>query len=103
MIESSWQEKAEALNALAELDIKMRAAGDWYIHQDTEVGGDGMLTGTYGNGASPADAINDHWRVLVDELPLDKYIVVSAWSDGRKHFRWNGFMWRQLPIKDATK
>lgn len=28
-----WQQKAEALCALAEIEVRIRKAGDWYVRQ----------------------------------------------------------------------
>ena len=91
----NWQEKADALDSLAEIDIKIRKVNDWYVSQRTEIGGDGMLLGSYGNGTTPEEAIENHWFQLVDDLPIDKYIVTAAMNNERKHWRWNGYMWRE--------
>ena len=93
----NWQQKADALNSLAEIDIKMRKVNDWYISQQTEIGGDGILCGEYGNGITPEEAVENHWFLLVDNIPPGKYIVTSARGDDRKNWLWNGYMWRELP------
>lgn len=92
-----WQQKAEALNALAKIEIRCRKARDWYVHQNTEIKADGVLIGAYGNGETPEAAIEDHWRQLVDELSPDRYIVTHAYRDTRRAVRWNGFMWTEVP------
>lgn len=94
----NWEQKLHALNALAECSLRCRKPGDWYVEQRTEIGGDGVLTSAYGNGVSPTGAINDHWKQLVDELPRGKYIVLDT-STSRRHVRWNGFMWIDLPVR----
>jgi len=91
-----WQEKAKALHALADLSVVPRSAGNWYVSQGTEIGGDGFLRDYYGEGSTPQAAIVDHWRQLVDELPPASYIVVHR-SGRRLHFRWSKFMWALLP------
>ena len=35
----------------------------------------------------------------VQNLALDRYIVVSAYRDDRKQWRWNGYMWREIPVE----
>ncbi len=92
-----WQTKAAALNALEQISIMIRSPNDWYIQQRTEVGGDGCLTGQYGNGETPERAIIDHWNKLVNDLPSDRYLVVGGSSANRKQYRWNGYMWEDLP------
>ena len=93
----NWQEKAEALNELSEIKISFRKQNDWYVSQSTEIGGNGMLLGSYGNGATPEEAVEDHWQQLVVDLPHNKFIVTNAYNKGRKERRWNGYMWREQP------
>jgi len=93
----NWQQKADALNSLAEIDIKIRKEKDWDVGQRTELGGDGVLLGSYGNGTTPEEAIENHWFKLVDDIPPGKYIVTSAMNDKRQHWLWNGYMWREIP------
>ncbi len=81
----------------------MRKVDDWYIGQQTEIGGDGMLIGKYGNGTTPEEAIENHWFKLVDDIEPAKYIVTCAMRDKRKHWRWNGYMWRELPQDDGRQ
>src|SRR5690606_8510509 len=40
----------------------------------------------------------DHWRKLVTDLPLDRFIVTSPTNERRQHWRWHGYMWRELPV-----
>lgn len=88
-----WEQKLDALNSLAECSLKMRRPGDWYVSQHTEVGGDGLLTGLYGNGLTPEEAVNDHWNQLVENLPSDRHIR----THDNKSWRWAGFMWKEVP------
>lgn len=94
-----WQMKAAALNALAEINVCIRAPGDWYVHQDVEVGGNGFLTGSYGNGETPEEAICDHWSKLTDGVSPGNYLVTRKYGK-RIHVRWNGFMWSHLPTPE---
>jgi hypothetical protein len=97
-----WQQKAEALAALTEFNIKFRerqwrigAAEPWYVSQriDVKETGGSVLTGTYGNGSTPQEAVEDHWQRLVDGLKPTEYLVVRAGDSERRAVRWNGFMW----------
>lgn len=94
----TWQQKAAALDALREIELHIRAPGDWYVHQGISIGGDGVLVGSYGNGETPELAIEDHWRIYCEELPHDRYIVIEG-GIARRHVRWNGYMWQDLPIR----
>lgn len=93
----TYEQKMAALNALAECAVKMRKPGDWYVEQSTEVTADGrsVLEGRYGDGTSPQDAIENHWKVLVTDLGPTEYIVIHSRDEQRRrrHLTWNGFMW----------
>lgn len=93
-----WQQKAAALDALAELTIKFRKPNDWYVSQRVDVKDNAILRGEYGNGTTPQEAVEDHWLHLVTNLeksPL--YLVAFAGDDRRRAVRWNGFMWQDVP------
>lgn len=93
-----WQQKAAALDALAEIEIKIRKPGDWYVHQHVEIKDDCIMRGEYGNGRTPEEAIEDHWQRLVvniEQTPL--YLVARAMRDTRRAVKWNGFMWMDYP------
>ncbi len=93
-----WQQKAAALDALAEIEIKIRKPGDWYVSQRVEIKNDCFLEGAYGNGDTPMAAIEDHWNRLVTDIecrPL--YLVARAGHPNRRAVRWNGFMWQDVP------
>lgn len=101
------KEKMEALAALDEdITLKYRDSnfiGDrdiepWYTHQPVEIKGKGILRSVSGNGETPEEAINDHWR-QVTELPVGEYIVVCAGTPNRKAVKWNGFMWKPIAEK----
>jgi hypothetical protein len=81
--------------------VKFRKPGDWYVNQDVEVKDGGILIGTYGNGATPEEAIEDHWRVLT-EIPRGHYLVVRAFDNLRRAVRWNGFMWEDVKESAAA-
>lgn len=54
-----------------------------------------MLVGSYGNGKSPKEAVNDDWRQMAEELPQDRYIVIDR--DGkREQFRWIKCLWHRM-------
>ncbi len=93
----TWEQKFAALKTLAPAWLEMRKPGDWYVNaRGRYIGGDGLLTGSYGNGRSPQAAVEDDWRQLVDMLPSDRFIVVTN-GGARRHFRWSGFMWTEVP------
>lgn len=100
-----WQEKAAALAGLTELAVcfrekQWRIGGPepWYVQQRIYIKDDCVLRGVYGNGDTPQEAIEDHWKHLVTELPANQYLVICASdSERRRAVRWNGFMWQDVP------
>ena len=96
----NWQEKLHALNAIADVSLRMRKPGDWYVDQSVEIGGmNCLLLGDYGNGVSPEEAVQAHWQRLVVDLKPKEYLVIHAGTEYRKHFRWNDFMWKELQVE----
>lgn len=88
----NWETKLQALKAFAPHHLEMRKPGDWYVCSNVEIVSDGVLIGEYGNGTTPEEAVADHWRRLVDDLPLDKYL--RGGTPGHTTYaKWNGFMW----------
>lgn len=95
----TWQQKAAALNALSELQLRIDVNNQWFVHHVRVEIGDGHIRKSIaGRGCTPEEAINDQWRHNVTELDLNgKYLVVNAMGQNRRHVRWNGFMWQELP------
>lgn len=88
-------EKFAAINALADANLCMRKPGDWYVSQSVEIKDGGMLIGEYGNGSTPEDAIEDHWKILTG-ISHPKHLIANAGTERRKAARWNGFMWDHI-------
>jgi hypothetical protein len=96
----NWQQKLAAIQAFADqyhTNLKMRAPDDWYVSCGMSIGGDGMLTGSYGNGRTPEEAVEDHWSIY-SELPFDRYAV----NHDNLRARWNGFMWKEISEEQAA-
>ena len=102
MNELDYQDKLVALAALGiDICLRMRAPNDWYVScsgVETQERGSGVLVGSYGNGRTPQEAILDHWRVLVDDLPKDSYLVLGAHGKARREVRWDGAHWALLTV-----
>lgn len=90
----TWEQKLAALQALAECHLCMRKPGDWYVSHRVDVGGEGFLRGSYGNGKTPEEAVNDHWEIYTAQLKPGNVVVAYGNSDREKRVRWNGFMWQ---------
>lgn len=103
MSELTWEQQLVAIKAFAgdfNVSLKMRKPGDWYVEAHMSLGGDGMLLGTYGNGRTPEEAVEDHWRIFAVEIPDDRYVVATGEQPYRRA-RWNGFMWSLLSDEQA--
>ena len=98
-----WQQKAAALDALAEIEVRIRKAGDWYVHQDVWVKDGCVMHGIYGNGETPEEAIIDHWKVLVEDVNFPRYLIARQGSDRRRAVVWNGFMWADIHEPKRTE
>ena len=97
----NWQQKLSAVQALCgtfNVAVRMRNPGDWYVNDCTEIKDGSILRGEYGNGATPEQAVEDHWDILTN-LPHEQYIVVRAAREDRRAVRWNGFMWEDVAEK----
>lgn len=98
----TWEQKLAAIQALLgsyEVCLRMRQPGNWYVDtKGREITSDdsGILSSEYGNGRSPQEAVENDWRKCVDELPAHQYIVLNAGVKGRRHVRWNGYMWADV-------
>ena len=98
----SWEEKLSALQNLCECHLVMRKPGDWYVSAHMEIKDECVLVGSYGNGKTPQEAVEDHWRIYTTEATPLKPIVTNAMNDRRKHWFWGGFMWIEVPQEKAA-
>ena len=91
----TWEQKLAAMQAICDVSLRMRKPGDWYVATSgRDVGGNGMLTGEYGNGETPVAAIEDDWDKLTN-LPDGLYIILEAYGN-RRAVRWNDYMWADV-------
>lgn len=104
-----WEHKADALAALCDFSLQYRAPADriglaepWYVEQAVQVREKDTMCGTYGNGFTPQEAIEDHWKRLVTDLPHEHYLVVRQGGHPRRAVRWNGFMWADVIEPDKA-
>lgn len=92
----TWEQKLAALQVLAETSIRMRSPGDWYVSANMQIGSKDscLLVGTYGNGATPQEAVENHWNKYAMNLPADQYLVVGVAP--YKCYRWGEYMWCEV-------
>lgn len=91
----TWEEKLHELRKLGDLSLKMRGPGDWYVEQ---VGvsishHDGFLRSEHGNGATPKQAVEDHWRILTSVQAPSEIIRRANPQRYQRAFRWEGGRW----------
>lgn len=88
-----WQQKAAACAALADFSVRIRDVGNWYVSHRVDVKDGCCLVGRYGNGATPQEAIEDHWKRITN-LDANQYLVANT-TTNRRAVIWNGFMWAE--------
>lgn len=93
-------QKALAMEALSDLTIGLTYTDPvkWIASIGAEIGGDGMLRGCAGYGATTDEAIEDLWSNLTN-IPSDRHIFLSM-KDRR--VRWNGYMWQDVHVEKRT-
>lgn len=89
----TWEQKLQACQALGPpVALNMRAPGNWYASQSgVHIADNHMETHKYGNGKTPQDAADDHFKALT-VYQRDEYVVVRHCGKTRT-VQWNGFMW----------
>lgn len=96
----TWEEKLAALQSLGDCCLRMRHPGDWYVSATSvEVSSGRMLEGRYGNGATPEAAVLDHWEKYTALVGPGEVVVINAMSTERRHVRWTGYMWTDVPFE----
>jgi len=100
----NWEQKFAAILAISySASLRMRQPGNWYVSvPGCEIGGGATLRSVGSTGADPSKAIECTWEEIT-KLPPDKHLVIDAMRDTRRHVRWNGYMWEDLPIEGRGK
>lgn len=86
---------AIALQALAEISLRLDDKGVWFVSQKVERSDGMMCTSLKGCGDTLEDALLNHWHLVTNIAP-DCHLVVK--KPGRNEYwsgRWNGFMWEE--------
>jgi hypothetical protein len=98
-MDMTWEQKLEAIIALGDdVSLRMRCPGNWHVdHRGVEIGDGHVLIGGCGNGDTPEAAVLNHWDHLT-QLKAGQYLVKNAMSSDRRHYRWNGYRWADLPV-----
>ncbi len=71
--------------------------GQWFVSARIDIGGDGLLTGGKEHRDSPQEAVAAYMEWLTS-VPYDKYLVVNGGRENRRHYRWNGGAFAEIPI-----
>lgn len=93
MLMMDWEQKLYALNKLTEHSLIMRRPGDWWVCSELMERSITSLTGVWGEGATPVEAVESHWFVFVTGLPSTSKIWVPNLE---AHYRWDEFMWKEI-------
>ncbi len=97
-MEMDWNDQYDALAGLgADICLRKDARGLWYLAlRGVEIGGDGFLSSVGVHASTPESAVEKTWAQVT--TANGGYVVLNAMSEGRRHVRWNGFMWTDLPV-----
>lgn len=98
----TWEQKLDLLESLTEHSLKMRKPGDWYVSSSLEIGGNGLLCGSYGEGENPQQAVLNHWKIYCEDLAEGAYIVVDWAGSNRRQLRWNGYRFEEVSRKKSN-
>jgi len=74
----------------------------WYVEARIDIGGDGLLSGGSEHRDTPQEAVVAYMERLC-EIDLDHYLVTNAGGDARRHWRWNGAAFAELPYTYKAK
>lgn len=99
----TWEQKLAACKALAFCHLEMREPGNWYVswHAELTKHGSCLMTGKYGNGRSPQEAVDAHWHIVTG-ISAEEYWIAHAMTPSmRRAARWNGFMWQDVQERDS--
>ncbi len=102
----TWEEKAEALNNLSQVVIRMRNIGDWYAKcENADLIAGAMRGNSYANGTTPEEAVENLFTILTTLEWADRkhdYVVLHALTPKmRQHFVWVGNHWKRLPLPEG--
>jgi hypothetical protein len=94
----TWEQKLQACAALGPpVSLNMRMPGNWYAHQSgVWITNPHSSTGKYGNGKTPQEAAEDHFKCLTELDHEDECVKVEYCGQSR-FVTWNGFMWSDYP------
>jgi hypothetical protein len=70
--------------------------GQWYVSSAINIGGDGMLTGITEHRTTPEQAI-EAYLLRIQAVEAPRYIVTKSNSPDRRHYRWNGAAFAEVP------
>lgn len=87
----NWQQKLMALKALTSTHLEMREPGNWFVAAYARsIEEKSTLVGRYGNGKTPAEAVNQDFDKMT---AANVVVVVESGVAPKRRVRWNGFMW----------
>lgn len=92
----TWEQQLEALQSLGRCCLKMRVPGNWYVEQPrVSIATGGMLVGKFGQGTSPEEAVEDHWRQYTTYVKDERVKVEQAGKVTGLYVRWDGYRWKE--------
>jgi len=94
----SRKQKRLAMSTLGKEEITGQPGGTFtYSIYGVEVGDGRVLSGSYGRGVTLNAAIDQYWDELTT-LQRTERVVVGAYTQARREYIWNGFMWANYQL-----
>lgn len=97
---ATWEDRFAALQVLGEASVRMRKPGDWYVDQRVGVSNGAIVRSSYGNGATPQEAVEDHW--LIYSAVGGNEWIASGSGDDRINAVWDGDAWKTWKPERVT-
>ena len=96
----TWQEKFVAIKSLCgnyAPCLRMRAPNNWYVADlRVEIKKGSILHGVLGDGTTSEEAVEDCWEKLMKASSNHEPLVINAYTDNRKEYKWSGYMWTEI-------
>ena len=93
----TWEEKLEIIQSIEGMFsfntfLAMRKPGNWYVQSRTHIYTENspMIHGNYGNGKTPQEAVENHFKIYVEDIKDNQYVEYEG-----KKYRFEGHIWKE--------
>lgn len=90
-----WNQKAQAINVLGKMHLEPESDG-WFADSELSVTNGHTIGQPFHRAPTAEEAVLGLWRKLTDLDSGSCVVTNAADTDGRRHWRWVGFMWKEI-------